>query len=243
VYASSFVGPLVGNASSATTAVTCTGNAATATIASGLTGIPPITVGTIISASHSNNGTFSNAGIAVFGGSLGIGTNAPAYPLDVTTNARISGNLYTPSRPRAVLRDTNQYNNATNNTMTFNSVQVNIGGIFNPANTTRINFPLAGYYAVSGLVHLFFTGSSYSYTNLAFTNGDTTKPSAGNSIGSVGGMYGDQYIPFHWMGYVPAGASAAINSYCFSGSGTPAAASFWNYNGNFNYVEVMMLSQ
>ena len=191
---------------------------------------------------HAISASLSN--VTSSNGNLGIGTTTPAYSLDITADARISGNMYLPNRPRAILRDTTQYgNNLTSNTLTLNSVLVNVGGVFNPTYNTRINFPMSVYYSVSGLVHIFYQGPSYSSTSLAFTNGDANKPYAGACVGTVGGFYGDQYIPFRWMGYLPAGAYCTVVTNCWTGNGVPSAPTLWNYNGMWNYVEVMMLSQ
>jgi hypothetical protein len=105
VTAQTFTGALNGNAATATTAAACTGNAATA---SNLSGTPSINVtnvtssGTLTCAGFSNSEGFSNAGNAVFGGSISAGN------LGMFRNRIINGDMRINQRGATSLTIPNQ---------------------------------------------------------------------------------------------------------------------------------------
>lgn len=98
----------------------------------------------------SNAGGFSNAGVAVIGGNLGVGTNSPAYPLDVVGNINCSGSISAGTINTAIACKIGSYGSSFKSVIAFKTV------IGSSANASYTN----GAYGYGGTAE----GSIYGFT-------------------------------------------------------------------------------
>ena len=207
VYASSFVGPVIGNASSATTSSVCSGNAYAA---SNFIGIPNVIVGNINSTgTHSNVGTMSNSGTVYAGSFVGpISGNA--------TSATIANGLT--GTPNIEVGNLNAIGNAT------------IGGNLTvTGNTILSSAPtLSGYLGFNGAS---FQREVFSFNQVPNATTNFPLPQKGGStfivhtyIDSIGAFVGI-------LLFGPFGA----NYISFTSNGSPYCGTvFWNGQVAYN---------
>ena len=144
VYASMFNGPLTGNATSATTTTTCTGNAYSA---SNLVGTPNITVGSVTSTgTHTNTGAFSNIGTFSNSGTVYASLfNGPltGNATSATTTVTCSGNAYSASNlvgtPNITIQSATASNFYGSNATISTGLRVNCPMYLTSSTSTYIN--------------------------------------------------------------------------------------------------------